>query len=433
MAKRKIFVAMLLIATLLIVGGPTIKIKAAEQNPGAMTTLRGGNLEWSLKKDWLPMMQKLATGKAPGDKYTWTFEKSPLYAEAEDWLEAESLLYETRWALEEPLTLLDRVGGSPNGFFTVSRLYTGTKVEKIGAAYRAALVEYGVKEWTTPYGAPCSRAKALGFYNQCQKKIGMVVKKLKAARYKGKTLTKALKFKFIHDWLIASMNYDYKGLAKAEADPFGTFEKFQYLRNEFGPMVDGKAVCQGIAYAFKAICDDYNRRSSDKLVCDIAKDDEHSWNRVKINGQWYVIDVTFDERGKKDFVKKSTATDNFLVSDYEHGRIYYETCSGEKAKAKSTKYEGRTWPTFKKSLKECTVSLKYPNKVYKYKGKQVIPEVVVRYGKNVIPSVAYRVVRTDHKKTGVATFKVVPSKNCRLLKGSLAGPSFKIKKVKVKK
>ena len=436
MARKNNVVAILVVA-LLIVGVPTIKIEAATaaQPPKIITTLRGGNLKSSLKLDWLPMMQKLATGKVPGDKYTWTFKESPLYTEADDWLEADfELRKRVLNTIQEPSELCEAVRELPIGTFNIGRLEAKTEASTIkdakGVHYKVALVEYGVKEWATPYGAQCSRAEALRCYNQCNKKIKMVVKKLKATRYKGKPLTKALKFKFIHDWLIASVDYEDKGYMEGKIS-LENLIKDSSLFNEFGAMVDGKAVCQGFSYAFKAICDEYNRRSSDKLVCDVAYDGEHAWNRVKLHGQWYVVDLTESEGGKYDFVLPEAPC--FFVSEGSHGRLYYETQSGIKARARSKKYEWAIWPTFKKSLKECTVSLKYPNKVYKYKGKQVIPEVVVRYGKNVIPSVAYRVVRTDHKKTGVATFKVVPSKNCRLLKGSLAGPSFKIKKRRPKK
>lgn len=439
MARLKRLVVLLSVA-LLIVGAPTFTIEAATATePEVITTLRGGDLETSLRLDWWPMVKSLASGKVPGDKYTWDFENSPLYIESEDSLLIRNKLNDqVGWSLEKPaLYLYERVGEVPLGLFDVGKfnVKTETRPYEINGKtiYRCAVVEYGVGWWKTPYGAECSKSEALGYISKCQKAIVMVAKKLKSAKYKGKPLSTTLKFKFVHDWLIVSADYDEDSQLKAEESLSYWETKAQSLWNEYGALVDGKTVCQGYSFAFKAIVDEYNRQTGKNLVCDVAHSRDHAWNRVKLGGKWYNVDLTDDDYGPPQDFTWGVDTQAFLVSDREHECSTYSTFSGNKEKATSRKFEGKEWPIFRKSLKECTVSLKHPNKVYKYKGKQVLPEVVVRYGKNVIPKAAYKVVRTDRKKSGTASFKIVPSRACETLKGSKKGPTFKIKKAKAKK
>lgn len=433
-----VYVVVIEMMFLAVVAPTTIKASSVVSTSKVITTLRGGDLEKSLKMDWWPMIKSLASGNVPGDKYSWTFENSPLYSEGESSFRAESALkMQALYDLEYPdLLFCEKVKEAPIGIFNIDRMgyeiETRPIIENGETYYRCAVVELYVKKWQDANGAECSRSKAVDCYKKCQKKINNVVKKMIAARSKnGKKLTKAQKFKFIHDWLIASVDYDYSGFASTWLSAESSFDTHYGLYNEYGAIVDGKTICRGYSFAFKAIVDEYNKQTGEKLVCDVAYSDNHAWNRVYLNGCWYVVDVTWDE-SISDYVD-GIETAYFLVSDKEHDLTHYQTCSGDKMRAKSRKYENRKWATFKKSLKECTVSLKHPNKVYYYKGEQVIPEVVVKYGKNVIPKTAYRVVRTDRKKTGIASFKIVPSKKCKVLKGSLKGLSFRIKKMKTTK
>lgn len=66
-----------------------------------------------------------------------------------------------------------------------------------------------------------------------------------------------------------------------------------------GPLIHKIAVCEGISKTFKYLCDEIN---IDCLVVGgIAKSDfdkdsfeNHSWNKVRIDGEWLHVDVTFD-------------------------------------------------------------------------------------------------------------------------------------------
>lgn len=71
----------------------------------------------------------------------------------------------------------------------------------------------------------------------------------------------------------------------------------------YGALVNGYAVCQGYAEAFKLICDLY------KIPCvyisGTANGGGHAWNAVQMDdGKWYLIDATWDDQ------------DSYLFDDY---------------------------------------------------------------------------------------------------------------------
>lgn len=61
----------------------------------------------------------------------------------------------------------------------------------------------------------------------------------------------------------------------------------------YGALVNGHAVCEGYARAFKLLC------RSAGLECILITGDSkgvgHMWNMVKLEGEWYHVDVTWDD------------------------------------------------------------------------------------------------------------------------------------------
>lgn len=84
-----------------------------------------------------------------------------------------------------------------------------------------------------------------------------------------------------HAYLIRNVKYDYanyKNHSIPDAD---------YTAD--GALVNGTAVCQGYALAFKKIMEHY------KIPCVYVTNHDHGWNAVKIGGNYYHCDVTFDD------------------------------------------------------------------------------------------------------------------------------------------
>ena len=105
-----------------------------------------------------------------------------------------------------------------------------------------------------------------------------------------------------------------------------------------GALVDGQTTCNGYTMAFHLLMQRLG--IPDDRVSSIPMN--HSWNMVKLDGNWYHIDVTWNRKGLYDnFLKSDTA---MLKSGqaYETGRIgHYDLTSDHKAT--NTKYDRFDW------------------------------------------------------------------------------------------
>ena len=93
------------------------------------------------------------------------------------------------------------------------------------------------------------------------------------------------KIRQVHNWMIENIEYDVN--LEAE-EPYSIS----------GALTEGKAVCEGYARAFKYIMDKLN------IPCILVSGtgtnsngqrESHAWNYVQLDGNWYAIDVTWDD------------------------------------------------------------------------------------------------------------------------------------------
>lgn len=87
------------------------------------------------------------------------------------------------------------------------------------------------------------------------------------------------KLKYVHDWIVNNTVYVYSNTNyESEAD---------------GPVVYGRAICEGYSKAFMY----FAQSMGFQCVCvrGVAGGVDHMWNMVKMNGQWYHVDVTWDD------------------------------------------------------------------------------------------------------------------------------------------
>lgn len=100
----------------------------------------------------------------------------------------------------------------------------------------------------------------------------------------------AQKVREIHDWMVKNMAYDYENYVS------GTIPERSYGLE--GAVLYGKAVCQGYAEAFSYFM--YVLGIESEMVTGTANNGNglwigHAWNKVKIDGNWYYVDVTWDD------------------------------------------------------------------------------------------------------------------------------------------
>ncbi|MDR1914483.1 MAG: hypothetical protein LBQ68_08400 [Clostridiales bacterium] len=129
------------------------------------------------------------------------------------------------------------------------------------------------------------------------------------------TMTAYEKEKAIHDYLVNSVSYD------------GSEQPARASHTPYGALIDRVAVCNGYSDSFKLFMDALG------IECDIVYGEvktnngnqKHAWNRVKIDGGYYLVDVTWDEpeSGFPEYI----SYDYFNVTDDQMNRdhIPYST------------------------------------------------------------------------------------------------------------
>ncbi|MGN0696230.1 MAG: transglutaminase domain-containing protein [Oscillospiraceae bacterium] len=105
--------------------------------------------------------------------------------------------------------------------------------------------------------------------------------------------------KLFHDSLIINCKNDENG---------------QYVDNVYGALVDGKALCEGYAKAFSYLC---GRAGIENVIVTGKTTTDHMWNMVKLDGNWYHVDVTWDHPSAiiTDAYPDAVMYNYFLISD----------------------------------------------------------------------------------------------------------------------
>ena len=121
--------------------------------------------------------------------------------------------------------------------------------------------------------------------------------------------------KIVHDYLVDTIEYD--------------GEAGKSIYNIYGALVNKKAVCEGYARSYKLILDELGIPCI--IACGVAKNssgdtESHAWNYVQIDGNWYAVDVTWDD---PVIIGNGTLTDDiryryFLVGAAEFSKDHFE-------------------------------------------------------------------------------------------------------------
>lgn len=134
------------------------------------------------------------------------------------------------------------------------------------------------------------------------------------------------KVKAVHDYIITHTEYDYENL-KNNSIPESCYEAE-------GVLYDGKAVCQGYAYAFQLFMKLLDIDSKIVTGVDLRSGDGHAWNMVSIDGDWYQVDTTWDDpvpdqKGKVQY-RYFLITDEILSDNHDWNKKDYPSCNSEK-------------------------------------------------------------------------------------------------------
>lgn len=138
---------------------------------------------------------------------------------------------------------------------------------------------------------------------------------------------------YANDYLVKNCSYDEEA-AK-------TSEIISHENDAYGALVDKKAVCEGYSRAFQLLC---NKLGVDCVsISGEGNNTPHQWNSVLLDGEWYEVDVTWN-----DFEKE------IKVPTYDYFNLtskkFYETHTPESVYKDITesefKKEGRNYNVF---------------------------------------------------------------------------------------
>ncbi|MGN1114878.1 MAG: transglutaminase domain-containing protein [Oscillospiraceae bacterium] len=91
----------------------------------------------------------------------------------------------------------------------------------------------------------------------------------------------------VHDYMVKNISYD--------AGNMGIEEKTdENSVNPYGALINGKAICSGYTSTFKMFMDMLDIENT-VVTGKNDKGEEHAWNMIKLDGEWYHVDVTWDD------------------------------------------------------------------------------------------------------------------------------------------
>lgn len=138
------------------------------------------------------------------------------------------------------------------------------------------------------------------------------------------------KVKYFHDYIVYNCVYTVKG---------------DYISTAYGALVDGKALCEGYSRAFALLC---NKVGIENIFIygtthyESGTNIPHIWNMVKLDGEWYNIDVTNDDpppaEGKEFLGYDFIIFNNFCFPASELTNTEVDSRYYNFPKADSTKY-----------------------------------------------------------------------------------------------
>ena len=128
----------------------------------------------------------------------------------------------------------------------------------------------------------------------------------------------------IHDWLVMNVVYD-DALLRLASSNSSNLKKYNGFYLE-GVFLDNKAVCEGISKAFTVMCniEGIPCVTVEGIQADNPNGVGHAWNKVYIDGKWYIVDTTSDGTiiGNQFEV---LSYKYFLVSEEEYSKDYIGT------------------------------------------------------------------------------------------------------------
>ena len=96
----------------------------------------------------------------------------------------------------------------------------------------------------------------------------------------------------VYRWLVDNVNYDW-----THQDVLTETERWSY--EPYGALIKRSAVCLGYATSFQLLMNMSGVECITVVGAAFNSTGDHAWNMVKLNGEWYCADVTWDANGRQ--------------------------------------------------------------------------------------------------------------------------------------
>lgn len=109
---------------------------------------------------------------------------------------------------------------------------------------------------------------------------------------------------YLYEQIIQSCQYDEEGAAD---------DQDWRAHSIVGIFLDGEAVCEGYSRALQLLL---NQCGVPSMVVTGTAGGSHMWNLVRIDGQWYHADATWDDHGEEPLYRYLNLTDAMIAEDH---------------------------------------------------------------------------------------------------------------------
>ena len=129
----------------------------------------------------------------------------------------------------------------------------------------------------------------------------------------------------IYHWIVNHVDYDWR-----HQDVMAVTPRESYT--PYGGLVEGTAVCLGYATTFQLLCDLAGVECITVVGAAHYSRNDHAWNMVRLDGDWYCVDVTWDANYREQGMNSGREQDwhwfnvtSRLMADTNHQWDYANT------------------------------------------------------------------------------------------------------------
>lgn len=111
----------------------------------------------------------------------------------------------------------------------------------------------------------------------------------------------------VYSWITQNVDYDYD-----HYDP--TAELSPDSSTPYNPLINGKGICLGFSVTFQLMMDMAGVECITVIGAANLSLEDHAWNMVRLNGEWYCVDTTWDEGVKQRSWRYFNVTSDYLAA-----------------------------------------------------------------------------------------------------------------------